>query len=67
MQLTPGRVYAVLREHYPDRPRTPRGRTSDKPRAIQGLNEHGIKPARIAVLLSVTRQYVYRVLGEVRT
>ncbi len=64
--LTQGRVYALLREYRPNRPRALRGRTSDKPRAIEGLNRLGFKPARIASLLGVKRQYVYRVLGEGR-
>lgn len=64
--LTPGRVYALLRVHRPDRQRTPRPCTSDKPRAIRGLAGEGIRPARIAALLGVRRQYVYRVLGEAR-
>jgi DNA invertase Pin-like site-specific DNA recombinase len=63
-QLTQRRVYAILRENRPNRSRTPRKRTSDKPREILGLYERNINPAQIALVLGVTRSYVYRVLGE---
>lgn len=60
VKLTQGRVYAVLREHRPDRKRSPRPCTSDLPAKIKILFAEKIKPARIAVLLDVSRAYVYR-------
>lgn len=57
-------VYSVLRDQRPERPRKARAATSDKPRLIAGLAAQGIKPARIAVVLGVSRAYVYRHLGE---
>jgi len=62
--LKPTRVYALLREHRPGRPRKPRRRTSDVPMKIRGLVATGIKPTRVAFLLGITPAYVYKVLGE---
>jgi hypothetical protein len=62
--LRPGRVYAVLREHRPDRQRKPRTRTSAVPDKVRGLASTGMLPARIAMLLGVKRQYVYKILSE---
>ena len=62
--LHPSRVYALLREHRPDRPRQTRKRNSVVPQQIVALRAIGTKPARIARLLSVTPQYVYKVLKE---
>ena len=55
-------VYSILRRHRPDRPRKPRRRTSDLPYKIRTLASRGIAPQRIAVLMEVSRAYVYRVL-----
>lgn len=62
--VTAGRVYAVLRKHRPNRARKLRVRTSRIPDQIRALDAIGTKPARIAFLLDVRRQYVYRILGE---
>lgn len=62
--VTIGYVYGVLREHRPDRKRTPRARTSEKRSQIRIYHAAGIKPVRIAELLKVKRQYVYRIIGE---
>lgn len=64
LDLTPGYVYGVLREHRPKRARKPRKSTSDKPRMIKGLYSQGIAPTRIAVVLGVSRQYVHKVLEK---
>lgn len=63
LSLSPSTVYAVLRQYRPDRARAPRPRTSDLPGRIVGLASRGHKPARIAVLLGVSRAYVYRHLA----
>lgn len=55
-------VYSILRRHRPDRPRKPRLRTSDMPYKIRTLAAAGIAPPRIAILMQVSRTYVYRVL-----
>lgn len=62
LDVTPGRVYAVLRQHRPNRKRKPRRRTSEKPAQIRALAAKGIKQGRIADLLDVTRQYVSKEL-----
>lgn len=62
-----GRVYAVLREHRPDRGRKPRRRVSSLPVKIHGYKARGIGQSRIAVLLGTSRQYVHKVLNEVRS
>lgn len=63
--VTKGRVYAVLREHRPDRERKPRRRVSALPARIRGYHSgHGIEPSRIAVLLGVSRQYVHKILSQ---
>ena len=59
-QLSVGRVYSVLRVERPERKRSPRPRTSDLPAKIKALAAQEIKPARIALLLNVSRAYVYR-------
>lgn len=64
VELTPGRVYAILRRERPRRKRKERRRTSDKPAMIRGMAGEGIKPARIALVLGVSRAYVYRILSE---
>lgn len=57
------RVYALLKAHRPDRKRT-RRRTSSVPAKVRGLVASGIKPARVAVLLGVSRAYVYACLKQ---
>ena len=64
LAISTRQVYNVLQKHRPDRPRKPRACTSDIPRMIKGLAGQGVKPARIAVVLGVSRQYVYRHLPE---
>lgn len=64
LDLTAGHVYSVLRRERPKRTRKPRATTSDLPRMIKGLYRQGHKPARIAVVLGITRQYVSQVLGR---
>ncbi len=64
VNLGQGRIYALLRQHRPNRPRHPRRRTSELPAQVRGLTAKGIGPARIAALLGVTRQYVYKILAE---
>lgn len=55
-------VYSILRRHRPDRPRKMRRRTSDMPYKICALAARGIAPQRIAILMEVSRAYVYKVL-----
>lgn len=62
--VSKGRVYAVLRESRPDRPRKPRRRVSALPAKIHGYRNRGIEPTRIAFLLEVSRQYVHKILAE---
>ncbi len=64
LDIPAGRVYAVLREHRPDRKRKPRAHTSVLRSQILALAAIGTKPARIAMLLNVTRQYVYKVVDS---
>ncbi|MGJ5032341.1 hypothetical protein ACQR1I_36270 [Bradyrhizobium sp. HKCCYLS2038] len=59
-----GYVYEVLREHRPGRPRKQHKTRSDNPRMIVGLFDQGIKPAKIAKVLGVSRTYTYRELGK---
>ena len=61
LSVTPGVVYGVLREHRPERTRSPRKLTSEKRPMVLGLLGAGIKPSRVAELAGVTRQYVYRI------
>jgi hypothetical protein len=61
---SPGYVYSVLREHRPDRQRKAHKTRSDNPRMIAGLHDQGIKPARIAVVLGVSRAYTYSELKK---
>lgn len=58
------RVYAVLREHRPDRPRKRRPRTSARRAAVLKLSRKGYIPSDIASAVGVSRQYVYKILGE---
>lgn len=58
--LSASQVYRILREHRPDRPRSSRRRTSDKPAKIVALAASGASAARVAELLGVSRAYVYR-------
>ena len=60
LDVSSGFIYRVLRDLRPNRKRKPREKTSDVPRMIAGLAKQGIKPARVAVVLGVTRAYVYR-------
>lgn len=66
LDITVGRVYAVLREQRPGRKRKSRRHTSVVPDQVRGLVSGGIKPARVAVLLSITPAYVYRIIGGVK-
>lgn len=65
--LSAGRVYAILREHRPDRARKPRRQTSVVPAKVRALHKRGTGAARIAALLGVKRQYVYRILAAGET
>lgn len=59
------RVYTALRAHRPERARKPRPTTSSRPAQVRGMvNVAKMKPARVAAVLGVTRQYVYKCLGE---
>lgn len=58
----PGKVYSVLREYRPQRTRKPRVCTSDVPQKVRGLLSLGYKPPRIALVLDVSRAYVYRII-----
>ncbi len=64
LSLSPGYIYGVLRRERPKRQRKARVTTSDLPRMIVGLHRQKIKPARIAVVLGITRQYVSKVLTK---
>lgn len=64
--LPPGRVYSLLREHRPDRRRSPRTRTAALPVQIRGMLGLGLRPARVAFLLGITRAYVYAVRGSLQ-
>jgi hypothetical protein len=64
VEKSAGHVYAVLREHRPDRPRKAREATSDIPRMIRGLSDGGMLPRRIAAVLGCSRAYVYRCLSD---
>jgi len=57
-----GRVYAILREHRPERTRSRRTVTSTVPLQVRALYAAGTKPRRIAELLGVSRAYVYAIL-----
>lgn len=59
---TLGYVYTVLREYRPRRKRKPRRCTSDIPDKVRALDGAGIKQARIAFLLGITRAYVSKIL-----
>lgn len=61
-----GYVYAVLREHRPERKRQPRTRTSEKRKLILGLLAGGIAAPRVAFLAECSPAYVYRLLDEER-
>lgn len=63
LTLSPSTVYTVLRTQRPDRKRKPRAVTSELPCRIRWLAGRGHKPARIAVMLQVSRAYIYRVLA----
>lgn len=65
LSLSIGTVYAVLRRHRPHRRRKARARPVGKREQILGLVARGHKVARVAELVGVSRQYAYRVLGEV--
>lgn len=61
--LKQSRIYSLLREHRPDRPRQARRCTSDVPFKVRGLVGQGIAPRRAAELLGVTPAYVYAILS----
>jgi hypothetical protein len=64
LDVTAGYVYGILREHRPKRRRKPRRSTSDNPRMIAGLFKQDIPPGRIAVVLGVSRAFVYAELAR---
>lgn len=66
LDVTPGWVYQILREHRPKRQRKPQTRVSETRRTIQGLAAQGIPAARIVFLMQekCSRQYVYRELAR---
>lgn len=57
-------VCGILRRERPGRTRKPRARTSEKPRMVLGLRRQGVSAERIAFLVQVSEQYVYRILAE---
>lgn len=59
--LSPVRVYSLLRTHRPDRTRSPRRRSSPKRAMVLGLLERGHEPARVAFLCQCSRAWVYRI------
>jgi hypothetical protein len=67
LDVSPGYVYGVLREHRPKRARKPRTRTSTTRVLVLGLHKQGIAPRRIAFLAQCTPAYVYRLLDEVKS
>lgn len=62
--LSVGYIYGILRRERPDLPRKRRAATSKVPATVRGMAATGIKAPRIAELLSIKRQYVYRILAE---
>lgn len=64
LDLTVGRIYAVLRQHRPDRCRKERRRVSKVPAKVRALLARGIVPSRVAFLLGITRAYVYRIMAD---
>jgi len=62
--VTQGHVYAILREHRPDRPREARTRTGAKRRLVLGLLAKGYQPPRVAFLARCSAAYVYRLAEE---
>lgn len=66
LDVTPGWVYQILREHRPKRKRKAQTRVSETRRTIRGLAAQGIAPARIVFLMQekCSRQYVYRELSR---
>lgn len=65
-ELSLSRVYAILREHRPDRARSPRSRSSALPDRIREMRARlpDTTQSRIAELLGISRAYVSRVLSE---
>lgn len=55
-----GVVYSVLRQHRPDRTRAPRRKTSLLPSQARALAKEGMRPARVAGVLGISRAYAYR-------
>jgi DNA-binding CsgD family transcriptional regulator len=66
LEISPGYVYSVLREHRPDRPRKAHRTRSDKPSRIAMLHLQGAHPDDIGERLGVSRSYVYRHLPRGR-
>ena len=65
LKVSTATVYAVLRQHRPDRQKWVRqSYRSDFPRQIMELHEKGVKQARIAQELGISRQYVSRVIRD---
>lgn len=67
LDVSPGYVYGVLREHRPKRARKPRTRTSEKRTLVLGLHAQKIPVGRIAFLAQCSRAYVYRIVDEVKS
>ena len=65
LKVSTATVYAVLRQHRPDRQKWVRqSYRSEFPRQIKELHENGVKQARIAQELGISRQYVSRVIRD---
>lgn len=64
--LSASRVYSLLREYRPERPRAPRPCTSDIPAKIRALatvvegETKSAKVERVATLVGCSKAYVYR-------
>jgi AraC-like DNA-binding protein len=64
LTLPVAKVYAILREHRPDRPRAPRRLTAWRRPVVKGMATAGVEVARVAELLGCSRAYVYRLVKE---
>lgn len=64
--LCMSRVYGILREYRPNRPRQSRRPTSSVPAKVRALAAIGTPPKRIAHVLQVSASYVYQILGSPR-
>jgi hypothetical protein len=76
LAIPAGKVYAILRQHRPSRPRAPRTRTSEVPARVVALATPdgiktslaavGIKAKDIAKECGVSEAYVHRIIQEAR-